>query len=101
MLNSWLTDLFVIEITQLHTFSRHSSVGRGCKTCMCSFVADWTQFDAPKHSGNGLQARFAANVRLLYSDTLPIWLVVVSGVVAVVRKKCCSANQPFSEFWSL
>ena len=87
MLNSKLTDLFAVEITQLHTFSRHASVGRGCKTCVCSYVANLTQFDAPKRSRNGLQARFAANGRLLYSDTLPIRLVVVSGVVAVVRRE--------------
>ncbi len=31
MLSSWMTDLFAIEITQLHTFTRHSTVSRGCK----------------------------------------------------------------------
>ncbi len=38
-------------------------------------------------SNNGLQARFAAISQFVYSDIWPIWLVVVPGVVAVVRRE--------------
>ena len=50
-------------------------------------MADRTQSDASMRSSNGLQARFAATSQLLYSDIWPIWLVVVPGVVAVVRRE--------------
>ena len=53
---------------------------------MCSQLADCTQFDAFKSRGSGPRARFAANGRSQCSDTLPIWLVAVSGVVFAVRR---------------
>ena len=49
-------------------------------------------------SNNGLQARFAATSQLLYSDIWPIWLVVVPGVVAVVRREFAVQTNRFRKF---
>ncbi len=62
---------------------------------MCSYVADWTRFDAPKRSRNGLQARFADTGQSLYSD---IWPIVVSGVVAVVGREFAVQTNRFRKF---
>ncbi len=62
---------------------------------MCSYVAGWTQFDAPKRSRNGLQARFAATGQSLYSD---IWPIVVSGVVTVVGREFAVQTNRFRKF---
>jgi len=56
-------------------------------------VADWTQFEAANRSAKSLQARFAAHSRLLYSDILPIWPVVVTGVVAVGGEFAVQTNR--------
>ncbi len=65
---------------------------------MCFYVADRTQSDAPMRSNNGLQARFAATSQLLYSDIWPIWLVVVPGVVAVLRRLFAVQTNRFRKF---
>jgi len=61
-------------------------------------VADWTQFEAANRSAKSLQARFAAHSRLLYSDILPIWPVVVTGVVAVGRREFAVQTNRFRHF---
>jgi len=61
-------------------------------------VADWTQFEAANRSAKRLQTRFAANSKLLYSDILPIWPVVVTGVVAVVRREFAVQTNRFRHF---
>ena len=61
-------------------------------------MADWTQFEAANRSAKSLQARFAANSKLLYSDILPIWPVVVTGVVADVRREFAVQTNHFRHF---
>lgn len=93
---SWLSGLRLVTHPPQNTLASAGAARYECAD-MWLIARNFTHLSAAEMAYK-LAFRWwqVAGCRLLYRDTLPIWLVVVSGVVAVVKR---DFTVPLNRFW--